>query len=325
MTKLILPVLKNYGIAEVTAVSKGGGTASPKHIIQTHGGKYLLRQRRKEFCPEEVVRYDRSVIECLHKNGLPVVVPEKTLDGEGVCRFNDRTYELLEYIEELEDFIPGDKSQIRNAARTLGKMHRLLHNFKPEGKKRWQREFHPSLLKSELEAHVKKLPGIFSGNKDMFRKVLGELDILIKDFRTENLTHSIVHGDYTTANVKFRNGKVAGIFDFDWTSFQNTLYDLSRAIIYFCFRRKSAVDGGNILSLVQPCHIDTENTRVFIDSYMEEFTFTGHDAENLPYALKETILGSRIRAMRKVPDAEKGKLLDSSLTELLGSIENSFG
>jgi len=321
----ILPVLRNYGIEEITSVSTGGGTACSKYIIQTPAKKYLLRERRKEFCPLEIILFDRSVMEHLRKNSMPVVVAEKTLSGEAVCRFNDRTYELLEYVEGLEDFVPGDKDQITSAAHTLGKMHRLLHNFKPEGKKDWQREFHPYLLKSELEEHVRNLPGIFNGTKDTLVRVFQELDMLIEDFQTDNLTHSIVHGDYTTANVKFRNAKIGSIFDFDWTSFQNTLYDISRGIIYFCFGRNAPVDGSDILSLVQPCQVETENSRVFIDSYRKEFTFTGNDAENLPYALKETILGARIRAMRKVPDTEKGNLLDSSLLKLLDSIENSFG
>ncbi len=317
-------MLREYGIEKIASVSTGGGTASPKYVVQTPAGRYLLRERRKEFCPADAVLFDRSVMEHLCKNGMPVVVPERTLSGEAVCHFDNRTYELFEYIEGLENFVPGDNEQITSAAQALGRMHKLLHNFTPEGKKDWQREFHPYLLKSELEEHVRNLPGIFNGSKGTLGRVFNELDALKKNFRTENLTHTIIHGDYTTANIKFRDGIVSGIFDFDWTSFQNTLYDISRGIIYFCFGRNAPVDGSDILSLVQHCRVETENTRVFIDSYRKEFTFTENDAENLPYALKETILGSRIRAMRKVPDSEKGHLLDEPLLEILDSLDERF-
>ncbi len=316
----ILQVLKDFGLEEITAVAGGGGTASPKHVIETPAGKYLLRERRKEFSPPDVIRFDHSVMIFLHGKGLPVIPPEKTIRGERTCCYGGAVYELFRFVEDLEEFSPGDRNQIEGAAATLGRMHRTLQNFSPEGKKAWTREFYPLLIRSELEKYINNLPGRFT-DSNMISRILGELDILIQNFRTEKLTHSIVHGDYTSANVKFRNGAVAGIFDFDWTSFQNTLYDISRAIVYFCFRRNSPVDGSDIRSLVQPCEVNIADTVVFIDAYRKEFRLTDADAGNLPYALKEIIIGARVRAMRKVPDTEKPGLLDGSLVRMLDSLD----
>ncbi|MBN1445193.1 MAG: phosphotransferase [Candidatus Omnitrophica bacterium] len=295
------------------------GTAAPKYIVQTPAEKYLLKQRRREFCPPDVIRFDHSVILFLRKNGFPVALPEKTSGGERFFRSGEDVYELFEFVEGLEDFTPGDKHQIANAASTLGRIHKTLQNFSPDGKKPWRREFHPSLLKSELESHVKRLPEIFA-DRDIIKRVYAELEALIKDFNTAKLTHSIVHGDYTNTNVKFKNGYVGGIFDFDWTSYQNTLYDISRGIVFFCFTRNSPVDGSDIRSLVQPCKVDLSGTKVFMDAYRKEFTFTRTDAENLPSAIKEVILGARIRAMRKMPDSDKPAMLDNALIQMLDSI-----
>ncbi len=316
----ILPVLKEFGIEYIAEAMRGGGTASTKYIIRTPVKKYLLKQRRREFCPPDVIRFDHSVILFLKKNGFPVTLPEKTSGGERFFRSGEDVYELFEFVEGLEDFIPGDKRQITNVAATLGRIHKTLQRFSPDGKKAWRREFHPSLLKNEVESHIQRLPEIFSG-RDTIKRILKELDMLIKDFNTAKMTHSIVHGDYTNTNVKFKNGDVSGIFDFDWTSYQNTLYDISRGIVFFCFRRNSPVDGSDIRSLVQPCKVDITGTKVFMEAYRKEFTFTRTDAESLPYAIKEVILGARIRAMRKVPDSDKPTMLDNTLIEMLDSID----
>ncbi len=318
----ILPALKHFGIEEVEGVLQGGGTASPKHIILTASGKYLLKKRRGEFCPPDVIRFDHSVMRRLHENGFPVAIPEKTTCGELFFRSGEDVYELFPFIEGLEDFTPGDKRRIANAGSMLGRMHKTLQNFHPAGKKEWQREFHPALLKKELEDCLKKTRNVLF-DRDRIKRVFEEMDILIRNFRTEKLTRGIVHGDYTSTNVKFKNGDVGGIFDFDWTSFQNTLYDISRGIVFFCFKRNSPLEGSDIRSLVQPCRIDIPDTKAFMDAYRKEFTFTQADAENLPCAIKEVFLGMRIRAMRKVSDSGKPAMLDNSLIDMLDSVEEN--
>ncbi|MDD3726392.1 MAG: phosphotransferase [Candidatus Ratteibacteria bacterium] len=317
----IYSILKEFGINEIKSIACGGGTASPKYIVETPSMRYILKQRREEFCPEEIILFDHSVLTYLHRSGFPVSIPEATIKNKTFCFYEGKVYELFKFIEGLEDFTDEDKEEIMDAGRTLGFMHNALKNFSPNGKKEWKRELHPSLIKDELIGYIKKLPSFSPDRNPVVKKVLKETDILIQNFHTETLTHSITHGDYTTANVKFKEKKVAGIFDFDWTSFQNTLYDISRGIIYFCFKRKHPVDGGNIWSLVQPCEIDISAVKVFIDAYKKEFLFTEKDAVNLFYALKETIIGVRVRAIRKVPDIEKQKMLDVSLLNMLDSID----
>ncbi len=304
-------ILRDFGIDNPGKISEGGGTASPKYIFTSSGKKYLLKQRRREFSPLPVVLFDHSVIKHLSRNGLPVAIP--SYSAKTGC-------ELFEYIENLEDFTQGNREEMSGAAEMLGRMHRILHDFVPEGSKNWQREFLPSGIKAELLKHIEEQPGLFHG-KETVRLVMELLDGLIENYSVKNLTRSIVHGDYTSANVKFKGNLVGGIFDFDWTSLQNTLYDISRALVYFCFKRKNALDGKNIWSLVQPCEIDIENVRQFMKSYRREFIFTQADAEGLHFALKEFFIGARVRAMRKVPDAEKIKMLDEKLVEMAITVE----
>lgn len=315
-------ILKDFGIERIEDICEGGGTASPKYIVLAEGKKYLLKKRRKEFSPVEVVKFDHSVIKRLAENGLPVVVPQEA-QGEkrSFVFFEGAAYELFAYVEGLENFVPGDSGQITSAAETLGKIHGVLQNFLPEGEKSWKREFLPSFIKNELLKYTGTTPPIFNKNTKNAAAVIKQLDILIDSYITDNLTHTIVHGDYTSANIKFKGGSVGGIFDFDWASFENTLFDVSRALVYFCFDREDVFNGDDIWSLVQPAKINIEKSKIFMEAYKKEFVFTGADAENLPFALKEFFIGCRVRAMRKVPDAGKEKMLDDKLMEMLGAID----
>jgi|LSQX01.2.fsa_nt_gb Ser/Thr protein kinase RdoA (MazF antagonist) len=303
--------LEYFGIKTPTNISVGGGTASPKYLFTYSGKRYLLKKRRKEFTPVQVLIFDLSVIRYLSKNGLPVVVPSYSMEAE---------YELSEYIENLNTFSQGNREQMEQAAETLGKMHRILKDFVPEGKKDWKREFMSSEIKTELLKTINKQPEIFYEQETVI-KCIELLDTLIESFSVKNLTHSITHGDYTSANVKFKNNIVGGIFDFDWASYQNTLYDISRGLVYFCFERRQELDGNNIWSLVQPCKIDIKKIKQFISSYKKEFVFTQADAEALPFAIKEFFIGSRVRAMRKVEGTDKIRMLDKKLLDMVETVE----
>jgi len=307
----IYSILDNFSIKNPVDIRIGGGTACPKYIFTYSGKKFILKKKRKEFTPADVALFDLSVITHLSEKGMPVVVPSYSADF---------SYELSEYIEGLHNFVQGDREEIASAASYLGKMHRLLHAFTPQGGKKWEREFLPSAVKSELLEHINASPRVFHG-KSAVKKVLRCIDNLIDKYSTEGLTHSIVHGDYTSANVKFREKTVKGIFDFDWTSFQNTLYDISRALVYFCFTRTKSLEESDIWSLVQPCRINTENAKIFMASYKQEFFFTQADSEFLPFALLEFFTGSRIRAMRKVADENKARMLENGLVEMIEDIE----
>jgi len=318
----VLRILGNFGIKKVDALSRGEGTASPKYIVSCPCKKYLLKKRRKEFSPPEVVRFDHSVIRQLAKEGFPVAVPVNSPEsGFSAVYSGSEAWELFAYIEGLQPFVQGEERQIRSAAETLGRMHNALCEFLPEGEKPWEREFLPSSVRSELLKYLDVTPRVFDKNDKIIKEVIGELDSLVEEYSSERLTHTIVHGDYTSANIKFIHNRVGAIFDFDWTSRQNTLYDISRGLVYFSFTRGGCLDGGNIRSLVQPARMDIEKVKIFLAAYRKEFIFTETDAENLPFALKEFFLGARIRALRKVPDIEKKKMLDDSLLDMLRTVD----
>lgn len=58
------------------------------------------------------------------------------------------------------------------------------------------------------------------------------------------MSHLVIHGDYHPGNVKFQDGKVSGIFDFDWSNADLRCFDVAIALLYFC-SVWNGIDAGN--------------------------------------------------------------------------------
>lgn len=319
MPREIEKILKEYPLAPARILGRGGGTASPKYVILAGGSKYLLRKRRAEFSNAETILFDHSVIHRLGEEGFPVSPPEKTSEGKTAVPSGEEAWELFKYIDGLEDFMEDNEAQTESAGRTLGRFHKTLSGFRPAGEKSWKREFHTAGIKRELIDRTNNLPEVF--DKKSVGRVLREIDFLLQNYDARGLSRSITHGDYTSANVKFKGNSVAGIFDFDWTMREAALYDVARGLAYFSAERKKPVDGADIFSLLQPCRLIPGRAELFLKAYMEEFKLPRDDILNLPLALKEFFIGSRVRGLRKAPDDRKHELLDEGLVKMLDEAE----
>jgi homoserine kinase type II len=73
------------------------------------------------------------------------------------------------------------------------------------------------------------------------------------------LPHLAIHGDYHPGNLKFKDGKVVGLFDFDWARMDARCFDVGVAITYFCTDWEGSADGKLLLDRVE----------MFLNSYQD--------------------------------------------------------
>ena len=73
----------------------------------------------------------------------------------------------------------------------------------------------------------------------------------------ETLPHLIIHGDFHPGNLKFQDGTVAGLFDFDWSMLDARCFDVGLALTYFCTAWEENSDGNLLLDRVS----------MFLDGY----------------------------------------------------------
>jgi homoserine kinase type II len=73
------------------------------------------------------------------------------------------------------------------------------------------------------------------------------------------MPHVVIHGDYHPGNLKFHDGKVVGVFDFDWAKIDTRCFDVALAVNYFCMSWEGSKDGELLLDRV----------RIFLNAYQQ--------------------------------------------------------
>lgn len=320
-----LDILSHYRLGQVHAIEAGGGTAAPKVWVQTERGRFLLRRRRAESSAEDVVRFDHAVIEALAAAGLPVVAPERSCEGRTWVRSGEYAYEVFAFVPGLERFQQGSLRQIASAARTLAQLHAATSILAPPGKKEWPAEHHILTTRQTLCEAIASYPGS-QEPLIVAKEMLASADLLAERLNgvLACLPKTIIHGDYTSANVLFRGEEVGGIFDFDWVSRQPRLMDIGEALLFFAFRRAQEIDPDSIWSLVQTWEPDMAAARVFLTAYQTLAPLHQTEADALPLFMWQTWLGVRIRAMRKVSPEERLRILTDGALASLHWIEQNL-
>jgi len=321
-----LAILERFGITSVVSAKPGGGTAAPKILVTTTGGRYLVRQRRPLSSPEPIVVYDHAVIQAVADAGIPTARPCLSTACRTWVYADGMAYEAFPFLEGLQPFEPDNLDQLRSAAITLAQFHRATAGLQPPGRKDWPREHRALDMIGALERALAECPAS-PEQADQAQRMLEcerRLASQLTDETVASLPHVITHGDFTPANVGFRGNAVGGVFDFDWVSRQARVLDIGEAAQFFACKRSAPLDPSDIWSLVAAWQPDTAALRAFLQAYQTVWPLSRAEAEALPLFMAETWLGVRVRAMRKVPPEQRLRILtEGALPPLLWLKENA--
>ena len=320
-----LGILRHYDLGAITRVEAGGGTASPKVIVTGERGRYLLRSRRPVSSRDDVTAFDHAVIQAIADAGVPTVKPEPSRTGQTWVRDGERAFEVFPFVESLQPFSQGNPMQTQSAAQTLARFHLATDSLHPLGHKNWPREHRVRTMADTLAEALAGTSPFAEGLADaryMLRSA-EELAGLLTDETVAALPQAVTHGDYTPANVLFRVDDVGGVFDFDWVSRQARAVDVGEALQFFAFTRTTALDANSIWSLVEAWKPDAETALRFLTAYQAIWPLSEAEAAALPLFMRETWLGVRIRAMRKVPADQRLRILTEGALGPLRWIEGN--
>jgi len=307
----------------------GGGSASPKVVLGHAPCRHLLKRRRREFSPRDVVLFDHGVMQYLASAGLPVVPPLLTESGESAVWVDGWAFEVFEFVEGLERFDAGDDGLLLESAELLGRFHRETAEFQPPGRKDWQREFHMGENVWTLQDTLENLSRPSDDERALAETMLAVSRRVAADLTDElyaQLPTAIIHGDYTWANLGCRGGHIAGLFDFDWTYRQARLDDVARAVLFLAFPRDGGPSDDDIWGLVAPWTLDMRRASLFLAAYQDAAgPFNDLECRLLPAYVKECWLCCRIRAMRKVDDTDKLRILTFGMAPILDAWDTLDG
>ncbi len=277
-------VTSDYDLGEVDRVEQIlGGTENLSFAVCARGDagerRYFAR-KYKYGTVEREIRYEHALVRHIRgkgfdlaaqvlgtRHGDTVVTREELRDGERVIRYF-AVYEML----DGEDTYSWVKNRCSDAAfadgaRVLARFHQAAHDFDPGDLVREQ----PPIMD-----FLATLPDTFRGlaaqttgtryDACFLAKLPGILEAIERGLALvpalEGLPRCPVFCDYHPGNLKWRDEKAVGLFDFDWAKLDYRLFDVAIGLVYFCSSWEGRDDGEMRLDKVE----------LFLDAYQDETT-----------------------------------------------------
>lgn len=298
-------ILRRWGFeADERQIEPGSGTANAGAIVSLPDRRLMLRRRNSRYARTDWVRFDHALLAHLAADGLPVPRGVSGTIGQSWLHESDQVYELFAFIEGGQH-TPGDPNELRAAGEVLAGLHLSARRLDPPVEKHWPRFHDPGDLPEWLEPLVEQAHGTDAAVLADARALALELAARLDDDAYRSLPRTIVQGDYHPANLKFRAGRVVGVFDWDWASSQPRMVDVADGLLFFCGVRNSPLVAGDIWSLTEAFRIDQARVERFLDGYLSRLTPSAGELRALPDLMRCRWLYCRVDAARRKVEPER--------------------
>jgi len=300
-------VLSHYdlGVIESAREYPRGSRRSPKLLLRTANGWYLLKRRAQGRDKPARVTFAHTLLWHLRQKGFPVPQLLTTRDGQrSMLIHNRRVYELFEYVGGKK--YDGSLEQTTHAGKTLARFHRAVADFQTA----WQPPpggYHDSpAVRTGLHA----IPGSI-GSHDSVIGQEAELLTLTQELleRYEQAAEAvnrlgfadwpgwIVHGDWHPGNMTFRQNRVAAVLDFDAARRSPAVTDVANGMLQFSILR-----GGDDPEQ-WPEFFDQTRMRRFLLGYVSRARLDREQRRAIPHLMIESLIAECV-----VPVAATGSL-----------------
>jgi homoserine kinase type II len=279
-------VATDYALGEVLGVKQiFGGTENLSFGVVTREGDaehHSFVRKYKHGTVEREIRYEHALVRHIRDKGfeLParvfetdrgdtLVTREELLGTERVQRFF-AVYEMLDG-ENTYTWTENrcTDAEYEDAGRILARFHQAAHDFEPGDLYREQ----PPIMQ-----YVATMPGTFNGYAagakgtkydHYFQSQLPGILAAIERGLTlapelEGLPRCPTFCDYHPGNLKWRDGRGVGLFDFDWAKLDYRVFDIAIGIVYFCSSWEDKDDG----------QLRLDKAEIFLKAYQDEASRT---------------------------------------------------
>jgi homoserine kinase type II len=264
-------VCAHYDIGEVAAarkLSRGSG-ASPKVVLETSTGAYLLKRRAPGRDDPTVVAITHEVQIYLAQHGFPTPRLIGTKRGNNsMLQLDGRAYELFTFVQGTPFQRTPDES--RHAGATLASLHALLRGLVPMWKP-MSGTFHGAAQVLERLSSIPQTLGdpqvreTTRALRALYREAAEEAQRHALDWRPEQL----IHADWHPGNMIFSSdgsGDVRAVLDFDAVRLAPPVVDLANGALQFSILRGSR---RRAESEQAPDEVDFTRFKAFCQGYHE--------------------------------------------------------
>ena len=237
-------VLSRFDIGTIDRILdyRGGSRKSPKLIVNTSLGRFLLKRRALGKDALEQVVIAHGVQEQLASHRFPVAGLIHTIDGETIVEHEGRVYELFKYIRGSR----FDKSNPKAAesGRVLAHFHDLLRTH-PKGPSMNRRTYHIGSrvfevlddLKAILKVHENfaQLCGL-DQTIEYLSNAYKQAYEAVEQVEFSSLPQCVVHGDWHPGNMLYKDDEIIAVIDFDSIRHSPRITDIANGALQFSMR-----------------------------------------------------------------------------------------
>jgi Ser/Thr protein kinase RdoA (MazF antagonist) len=259
-------VLAQYELGRIleTHTLATGNRRSPKKVVVTQNGTFLLKRRARGRDDIYHVSFAHSVQTFLKERGFPVAGLVTTRDNSTVLQLEGHTYELF-------NFMPGSRfdgslEAVRDAGRQMARMHQHFGDFVC-GWQPLKRTYHDAFavrsrlrtIGSEKGPHE---PGKGWGTLACeLARCYAVASERVNALGFDTWPHQIVHGDWHPGNMLFQKGKVTCVLDFDSAKMAPIVTEVGNGVLQF------SIVSGRPNPAEWPDYLDQQKLRGFLAGY----------------------------------------------------------
>ena len=286
-------VLSYYDIGvihQVTPLSVGS-KRTPKMVIISEGGKFLLKRRPKGKDDLYRVAFAHAVQTHLAEKGFPVTSLVTTCDENNtILQLNNHIYEFFKFITGSR--YDGSSEATIDTGRQLAKFHRHLADFADQWKP-LKASFHDS---TTVRRHLKTIGSEKTVRPDKKLQETGEAlmelynnsSTCVNELGFDLWDQQVVHGDWHPGNMLFSNHKLTAVLDFDSVKIAPPATDLANGMLQF------SIVGNRPNPADWPDYLDQAKLIQFLNGYRQVIKLDKDKLDSLLDLMIETMIAEAV-------------------------------
>jgi homoserine kinase type II len=240
----LVMIVSRYEIGAIQRIKefKKGSRHSPKLIIDSTKGSYLLKRRASGSDDIDRVHFSHKIQKKLSNHGFPVAGLIETVDGNTLVEKDGRIYELFNFINGHR--FDKSKPEAAESGRVLAHCHDLLREFSEE-QSITKTSFHQIENTNQVLSEILE---VLSNHEDVsnLEGMDSTVEYITSQFETakrttdsvgfSSLPTSVVHGDWHPGNMLYRDGEIVAVIDFDSLRVAQRITDIANGVLQFSMR-----------------------------------------------------------------------------------------
>ena len=276
-------VLTHYDLGDIRTWQRiERGYVNQSWILQTPGGRVVLRCRHPDLGQPDLVEAQHALIQHLFFAGFPAPQIVMTHSATTFVHLNGKIFEVHRHIPGVM-CDESNPAHLEAAAETLARYHLIVEGFDHPALHPVRERYGPGRLARLVGRLRHDADGVQSRRSE---QLIAQFEAHVREIakglaRLQDLPQCIIHGDYYSENLICEQNRIVGVVDYDQAQWSQRALEIAEAMIYFARERsqrfKHIVYGGAM-------ELDVAGR--FLAAYKGVIGLAAKELEALPYLIR---------------------------------------